>query len=127
MFKNIFKSNNTPSKKMNWEKLDKIESLEDIKEVSKNQKVLIFKHSTRCPISANALNRLERSWNEEEMQNKNIKPYYLDLITYRNISDKIAQEFKVMHQSPQVIVVENGEAIYDNSHYGIKYEELLNL
>lgn len=69
-----------------------------------------------------ALDRLQRSWSEEEM--KNLKPYYLDLISYRDISNHIAQEFGVDHQSPQVIVIKNGEAVYDNSHMGINYEEL---
>ncbi|MTI21990.1 bacillithiol system redox-active protein YtxJ [Fulvivirga sp. RKSG066] len=107
---------------MNWNQLQSNDLLDKIKEESKSQPVLIFKHSTRCSISSMALNRLERSWDESEMEG--LKPYYLDLISYRNISDQIASDFGVEHASPQVIVIKDGAAVYDNSHMGISYEEL---
>lgn len=107
---------------MNWKKIDNLQVLNQIKEESKNHPVLIFKHSTRCSISSMALNRIERSWQDDEM--KSIQPYYLDLITYRDISNEIANEFGVYHQSPQVIVIKDGKAVYDNSHMGISYDEL---
>lgn len=107
---------------MNWNQINNLETINKIKEESKSSPVLIFKHSTRCSISSMALDRLQRSWREEEM--KNLKPYYLDLIAYRDISNQIAQEFGVYHQSPQVIVIRNEEAVYDNSHMGINYESL---
>lgn len=110
---------------MNWNHLNTPEILEEIKEISTRQKVLIFKHSTRCSISAMALNRLERSWREEEM--KNIKPYYLDLLTFRAISNQIEREFDVEHQSPQLIIIENGKAVYEASHYDINYQDLLKI
>src|SRR6478735_1638212 len=65
---------------MNWIKLEDEQELENIKALSSSQAILIFKHSTRCSISSTAINRLERSWKDEEM--KDIKIYYLDLITY---------------------------------------------
>ena len=110
------------SKHMNWNQLNENNLLNTIKEESSNGPVLIFKHSTRCSISSMALNRLERSWQEDDMSN--IKPYYLDLISYRDISNEIATEFDVPHQSPQVIVIKDGKAIYDNSHMGINYDDL---
>ena len=72
-----------------------------------------------------AYDRLKRSWKAEETGH--IKPYYLDLISYREISNKIAEEYGVQHQSPQVIVVKNGEAVYDNSHMGISYSDILSV
>jgi bacillithiol system protein YtxJ len=110
---------------MNWNHLNKPEILEEIKEVSKTQKVMIFKHSTRCSISAMALNRLERSWQENEMQA--IKPYYLDLLNFRAISNQIEMQFGVEHQSPQLIIIENAQAVYDASHYDINYQDLLKM
>jgi bacillithiol system protein YtxJ len=111
---------------MNWIKIDNPQIIDEIKQLSQKQKVLIFKHSTRCSISATALNRLERNWKEEEMQGK-IKAYYLDLIHFRDISNQVVAEFGVAHESPQVILIENGKAIYHTSHLDINYQELKNL
>lgn len=110
---------------MNWNYIKDINTLDELREISNQQSVLIFKHSTTCPISSTALNRLERNWNEEEM--KSIKPYFLDLLAYREISNQIASRFGVTHQSPQAIVIKNGEVIYHDSHTGIRYDELKNL
>jgi bacillithiol system protein YtxJ len=107
---------------MKWIILDSEQELEKIKELSNTQAVLIFKHSTRCSISSTALNRLERSWKDEEM--KDIKPYHLDLITYRSISNKIADTFNVPHESPQVLLIKNGKCIYNASHLSISYKEI---
>lgn len=107
---------------MNWIKLQDEAELNKIKEESSNQPVIIFKHSTRCSISSTALNRLERSWKDEEM--KNVKAYYLDLIAYRSISNKIEEIFLVHHESPQILIIKDGKCIYHSSHLGINYEEL---
>jgi bacillithiol system protein YtxJ len=63
---------------MEWTELNNISQLDEINNVSNNEKVLIFKHSTRCSISSSALNRLERNWNNEKDSVK-LKPYYLAL------------------------------------------------
>ncbi len=109
---------------VNWKKLDNIDLLNSIAEESKDKTIVIFKHSTSCSISAMALNRLERSWKDEEMENTD--PYYLDLLSYRNISNEIAQKFGVDHQSPQVLIIKNGVCTYDNSHMGISYQSIKN-
>jgi bacillithiol system protein YtxJ len=107
---------------MNWKKLDSIETIEQIKKDSATHPVVIFKHSTSCSISAMALNRLERSWDDAEMEVAHA--YYLDLLSNRDISNVLAQEFAVDHQSPQVLVIKNGKCIYDNSHMGISYRDI---
>lgn len=104
---------------MNWHNLDSLQKLEEVRE---KPLALIFKHSTRCSISAAALDRLERKWNKEEMQV--IEPYLLDLLRYREISNQIVEKFGVEHQSPQVLLLQEGQCIYHNSHYGIDYEEI---
>jgi bacillithiol system protein YtxJ len=107
---------------MKWNTLNQLTILDEIKEQSKTQKVLIFKHSTTCSISAMALSRLERSWSDSEMTK--LKPYYLDLLKFREISNKIAQEFEIKHESPQVLIIENGVCVYDSSHNAISYQEI---
>ena len=107
---------------MNWLALNEEKELESIKSLSDTKPVVIFKHSTRCSISASALNRLERNWIENEMEG--IKPYYLDLISYRPISAKIEAEFSVHHESPQVLIIKNGKCIYHASHIEINYNDI---
>jgi bacillithiol system protein YtxJ len=109
---------------MNWNTLEHIAQVEQIKVESMKQPVIIFKHSTRCSISAMVWDRLKRNWKKED--NNRLTPYYLDLITHRDLSDLIAKEFGVYHESPQVIIVKDGQATYDNSHMGINYQEILN-
>lgn len=107
---------------INWQELTSAQQIADIKKLSTDQKVIIFKHSTRCPISSMALSRLEGSWDASTHTDTAI--FFLDLIRYREVSNAVAEQFGVTHQSPQVIVVENEKAIYDESHTGITYEEL---
>jgi bacillithiol system protein YtxJ len=110
---------------MNWTKLSDTTQLEAIKQESISQKVVIFKHSTSCSISRTVLDRLERNWKDEEM--KSVKPYYLDLLAYRSISNKIAEDFNIVHESPQVIVIANGRPVYSTSHFDINYQKLREL
>lgn len=104
---------------MNWIPLTEEAQLDAIKEESAQQPVVIFKHSTRCSISSMAKMRLER---EEAPQN--VKFYYLDLLKYRPISNKIADVFGVYHESPQILIIKNGECTYDESHGGIEMQEI---
>lgn len=107
---------------MNWNKLDSEEKLDKINTESFEKPVLIFKHSTRCSISSMAYDRMQRSWKEEEM--REIKPYYLDLIAYRGVSNQIAQTFDVEHESPQLLLIVKGSCVYNASHMEISYMEL---
>lgn len=108
---------------MNWNHLTSEEQLENIKQESQNQPILIFKHSTRCSISATTLSRFERNWNDTAAGS--LKPYYLDLIANRSISNKISQDFGVEHESPQILIIENGKATYNASHYDIVFDEII--
>ena len=82
--------------------------------------VLVFKHSTRCSISRMALRQFETDWNLDGK----ITPYFLDLLEYRPISNAIAERLGVVHQSPQVIVIKEGLAVYDASHEAIQVSAL---
>lgn len=105
---------------MNWIVLTEEQQLEDIKEKSRQQPVVIFKHSTRCSISSMAKGRLER-----EKQADNVLFYYLDLIRYRAISNKVAMDFSVPHESPQILLIKNGECTYEESHNGISMQDIM--
>ncbi len=110
---------------MNWNKLIQASQIEEIKNLSEEMPVLIFKHSTRCSISSMSLDRVRRNWKVGD--DEKVSVYFLDLIADRDISDLVAREFGVPHESPQVILIKNRTAIYDNSHYGISYPEIMSM
>jgi bacillithiol system protein YtxJ len=105
---------------MNWITLENEETLNSIVERSAEKKQVIFKHSTRCSISEMSKNRLERSKAPDDTDF-----YYLDLIAYRNISNEIAERFSVHHESPQILVIKNGECTYVESHSAINMDEIV--
>lgn len=107
---------------MNWIPLTTEDQLILIKEKSCSIPQVIFKHSTRCSTSSMVLNRLERA-----DAPATIDFYYLDLLAHRNISHKIAEDFQVYHESPQVLLIRNGECVYDESHMAITMDELVSL
>lgn len=104
---------------MNWTNIQTIEQLEEIREKSFEKPQLIFKHSIRCGISATAKNRLEKA-----PVPPGIDFYYLDLINYRAISNAIEEMFMVEHESPQVLMIKNGNCVYDESHLGIRMDTI---
>lgn len=106
---------------MDWKLIENTQDLDAIKERSKEVPCLIFKHSTRCSISAMAKNRLEDGW---DFSGEKLEPYYLDLINYRDLSKEVAEKFDVHHESPQVLLIKNGECTYDASHLDITVSEL---
>ncbi len=95
--------------------------LEEVLHESKSEPVVIFKHSTRCSISSVAKSRLESNW---DFDIKQLPIYYLDLISYRNISNLIADNFEIEHESPQLILIKNGKCIYHQSHMSISVSDL---
>lgn len=105
---------------MNWIPLHKEDQLDQIRERSAGRPQLIFKHSTRCSASALVKSRLERG-NQPDA----IDFYYLDLINYRPISNKVSEAFRVEHESPQVLLIINGECTYDESHLGITMDGIV--
>lgn len=93
--------------------------MENVNEQSKLQPVVIFKHSTRCSISSMAKHRLER-----EAPAENVAFYFLDLLQHRSLSNKIAEDYSIHHESPQVLIIRNGECIYEDSHNGINMQDI---
>jgi bacillithiol system protein YtxJ len=107
---------------MKWVKLRESNQIDQIKEQSTLKTILIFKHSTRCSISRTALDRLERNWDDAEM--KDVEPYFLDLISHRDISNQIATQFEIEHESPQLMLIKKNTVVYDSSHFEIDYGAL---
>ena len=102
---------------MNWIDLTSEEEYSQIKQRSNSRPQVIFKHSTRCSISSMAKHRLEQAFAPGEMDF-----YHLDILRHRNLSNQIATDLDVWHESPQIIVIKNEVSVYDESHSGIRME-----
>jgi len=116
MFQNIFNRKEDNNSGIDRILLINEDQLDELLKVSQLKPVLLFKHSTSCGISAMVIKRFE---NKLENNKDKYHYYFLDLIRYRNISNNIAIKFNILHQSPQLILIENGKVVDHASHYGI--------
>jgi len=105
---------------IDWNVITTPEQLAAISEKENN--FLIFKHSTSCSISAMAKSRFERDWNESLT---NAKPYLVDLLKHRSVSNAVSEKFCVHHESPQILLIHSSECVYDASHLDISFTELI--
>lgn len=117
MFSKLFSGGSATA--VEWNNLTEPSQLDEIDSLSQTKPVLIFKHSTRCSISAMVLKRFERQFEEGDFV-----PYFLDLMAHRIVSNTVAEKYSVTHESPQVLLIKNGKAIHDASHNGIDFEQI---
>ena len=126
IFNNIFKSERELSKEdikeVPWHALTELKQLEKIDEESTSKTVAIFKHSTRCGISRMVLRNFENEFRDEK--EKDLKLYFLDLLSNREISNEIAKRYDVHHESPQLIVIKDKKVVQHASHQSIDAGEL---
>jgi bacillithiol system protein YtxJ len=111
---------NSSASKINWTSMEHLGQIDEIILLSEEMPVIIFKHSTRCSISKMALKNFENEYDLVE----NVTPYFLDLISFRDVSNEIASRFNVVHQSPQLLLIVGGKSVYDVSHSSIDAQEL---
>lgn len=109
-------------RKTDWVQLKEATQLNEIIMESECRPVIIYKHSTRCGLSYSAKDKLEHGW---EMLKTKAKFYYLDIIQYRSVSNRVSEKFQVSHQSPQVLIIKNGKSVYDVSHHLIEIGEII--
>ncbi|WP_374462782.1 bacillithiol system redox-active protein YtxJ [Chryseobacterium sp.] len=112
----------TPEQKTFWKKIESEEDLARAIEDSFQKKIAIFKHSTSCFISRTVLKNFEK---EVENSDQPVNVYYLDLLAHRPVSNKIAAEFEIRHESPQLIVIENGKPVNSASHQDISLSQIV--
>lgn len=105
--------------KVGWKTLSTLVELDQVIQRSFEQPVAIFKHSTTCGISAMAKEQLFNGW---DLPVEEVELYYLDLLAHRPVSNEVAARLGVVHQSPQIIVIKDGKAIYNISHHAISVD-----
>lgn len=121
LFKNIFGTSEPKEDKvLPWQALTDVSQLDEIEERSKTKTQVIFKHSTRCGISSMVMNQFVSMYDLE----LNLDLYYLDLLSYRNVSNEAGYKFQVMHESPQLLVIKNRIAVAHASHGAINEVDL---
>ena len=125
LFGNIFgqkdNTNSNEKKQLPWIALNTLDQLDDISNKSKSKTQVIFKHSTTCGISKMVMNMFISSYNFSESQ---MDLYYLDLHSYRSVSDEVGYKFQVIHQSPQLLVIRNETTVAHASHGAIAEVDL---
>ena len=107
-----------------WLPLTQSDQLTDLQKASHEQPVLIFKHSTTCSISVAAKGKIERQWADSGLT---VPISYLDLLRFRPLSAQIAEQFGIRHESPQLLLIKDGECRYDASHMGIRLSDVKGL
>lgn len=121
MFKAEDKGDKVEKQLVPWIQLESLEQLEQVEAESFNQPVAILKHSTSCGISRMVLRQFEKEYDLEE---GTVKLYFLDLLRFREISNKIASKFNVPHESPQLLILKDGKVVHDSSHSAIEVNSL---
>jgi len=106
---------------MNWININSAESISEILELSKIEKVMILKFSPKCAINYVVRNLLEREWHEGEMR---MKTYMVDVVSNKALSEQIEKEFGVTHESPQALILQNGKPVFNASHGKVIFSEL---
>ena len=85
-----------------------------ITELSHKQAVYIFKHSSRCGISSMVLSRFEK-----QLKERKASYFYLHIQGFRSLSNWLAEELGVRHESPQLIILKEGKVLAHESHYAL--------
>ena len=106
-----------------WNLIESEKDLEEAIKKSYSRKIAIFKHSTSCFLSKTVLKNFEKEIEEAEEHGAIL--YYLDLLAHRDISNKIAEDFGIRHESPQLIVIQNGDEVNNASHQDITLKQIV--
>jgi bacillithiol system protein YtxJ len=103
-----------------WKTIESRDQIEEIIQASRTTPVVIYKHSNRCGASLFVRSRLEKQWKN----GCEVDFYFLDLVSYRDVSNEVADRFGVRHESPQILLIRNGRSVFDTSHSGVSAKAL---
>ena len=95
-------------------KIDNHAALENLLTDSAKKPVIVFKHSNACSISARAYREMEK------LDEVNI----LEVQSARSISNEVADLTGVRHETPQVIILRDGKAVWNASHFDVVAAEV---
>lgn len=107
---------------MSWREITTLEQWSDTLQNSNTKPVLLLKHSTTCPVSANGLSEYEAYISKAT--DANIDYVLVKVIESRPVSNQIAADLGVKHESPQVIFIKDGASYWNTSHWSITVEHI---
>lgn len=123
LFDSVFgkkEKTNTEKKELPWVPLESLEQLETIKEKSKARPQIVYKHSRTCGISRMVLGMFTEGYDMD----LEVDIHFLTIQRNRDVSNAIEDQFKVRHESPQLLVIKNGEVVFHTSHGAISDVDL---
>jgi bacillithiol system protein YtxJ len=100
--------------------MQSLTSLDELDTVLKAPLAVVYKHSTRCPISALAASEVADFADEHP----DVPVYVVDVISNRALSREVAARLEVTHHSPQAIVLAGGRVVWHGSHFDVRAPEL---
>jgi bacillithiol system protein YtxJ len=100
-----------------WREIETVDQWNEAKEHSGERPVVVLKHSTRCEVSASALEEYDQYLDNNP--NSDVDYLLVKVIESRPVSNQISDDLGVKHASPQIIYFKDGEAIWNASHWAI--------
>ncbi|MGB2871894.1 bacillithiol system redox-active protein YtxJ [Psychrobacillus psychrotolerans] len=101
----------------NYKEITTVNQWQNIFDESKDKAILVFKHSTTCPVSAHA-------YGEFTAFSNSIESYLVKVIENRAVSNEISKDLGIQHESPQAFVIANSDVVWNASHWKITKKEL---
>lgn len=105
-----------------WDEITSTEEVDEIHLASNAKIQVIYKHSRSCGVCYISRNSLEKM--EDDIR-ESIDLYMVDVIRDRPISKYISEKYGIRHESPQMLIIKEGEVIWHGSHYKVKLDNLL--
>ncbi len=99
----------------NFIEVNTTEKLDELFQQSNESPVMLFKHSTTCPISSGVYQMVSQI---------NGDVYIVVVQKARNVSSYIAEKTGIRHESPQALVIKDGKTVYHASHYDVDLNEV---
>ncbi|SFL82992.1 bacillithiol system protein YtxJ [Paenibacillus sp. 1_12] len=100
-----------------WREIDSQDEWNQLFEGSSEKPVVVLKHSTTCPVSANALQEFENYLKKQP--NEQVEYVLVKVIESRPVSNQIAEDTGIKHASPQILYVKDKESVWNTSHWAV--------
>jgi len=100
-----------------WQEITTVQEWQQLLEKSNEKQIIMFKHSTTCPVSASALEEYDEYLSKQP--NSDVDYYLVKVIESRPVSNQIAEDLNVKHASPQIILFKDQKSIWNTSHWSI--------
>lgn len=102
---------------MTYQEITTQEQWSEALQQSDSRPLVVFKHSTTCPVSANAHEEFSNYLKDNPRSDVNY--VLVKVIESRPISNQIAEDTGVKHESPQIIYIDKKAKVWTASHWSV--------